>query len=268
MWVSDYSPAGTLELEPSNVRVLASFDEGSLVCSLTDSTYFSLTSSGLVTLREGFDDGSFCELSLVEHAHNGVVYFNQVDTLELWFKDLSTQAPQRIESALVDQNVRRTYESIGNDLYVIAESVSGDSALLQLDSSTREFTQLSEFSDQRLVGVHRIGSQLFFLFNGFVNDSLSDNGLRFDLTLWRFQQGGATRLVRRIEGEGEHDQVQLWNEGSRLYFQLFTDGDLWHSNGTSESTYRLTYLGPDSDGLMQGVYFLLMDDEAPRLPNP
>ena len=275
VWISDYSRAGTLELEPSNVRVLASFDTGSLMCSLTDSAYFSLTSSGLVTLQAGFDDGTFCERSLVEHVHNGVVYFYQFSARELWFKDLSTQAPQRIESALVDQSVRRAYENIGNDLYVIAELVDGDSALLQLDGSTREFIQLSEFSDQRLVGLHRINSQLYFLFNGFVSDPLSDIGIRFDLTLWRFQQDGSTKLVRRIEGEGENDRVQLWNEGNRLYFQLFVDGDLWHSNGTSESTYRLTYLVPDSDGSpeqgdaagsMQGVYFLLMDDEEPRLP--
>lgn len=278
VWISDYTAAGTRMTQPSEVRILASFDEGVLMCSLVDSAYFTLSGNTLVSLRAGFDDGSFCQNSVVEHAHNGAIYFYQFGARDLWFKDLSTRSPTRIDSKpmINDQGVQRNYASIGNDLYLVTVSPVGDSALFRFDGPERELTELSTFDDQRLVGLHRVGNQLFMLFSEYVSDFSSENGPRVDLVLWKFQSGGSTTLVKRIEGQGENDRVQISNEGGRLYFQVLFGGDLWHSNGTGESTYRLSYFVPDREAtpeqeraakIMIGVNLLLIDDEEPKQPN-
>lgn len=273
LWISDYTAAGTRMTEPSGVRVLANFDEGALLCSLADSAYLTFSGNALVSVRAGFDDGSFCQNSVVEHAHNSAIYFQQLGSTDLWFKDFSARAPKIIDSASTfnDQSGLRDYASIGSDLYLATASFGGDSALFQFDSSSLELVELSKFNDQQLIGFHRAGNQLFMLFPEFARDSSRENGVRVDLTLRMFQPGGSTTLVRRIEGQGENDQVTMWNEGSRLYFQVLSEGDLFHSNGTSDSTYRLTYIEPDREAdvtpeqeaaakVIPGINLLLMDD--------
>jgi hypothetical protein len=246
-----------------------------LLCSVVDSAYFTLSGDELVTVRAGFDDGSFCQNSVVEHAHNGAVYFYQFGARDLWFKDLSGRAPKIIESspAIDGQSVKRNYASIGRDLYIATESFGVDSAFYRFDNSEQELLQLSIFNDHRLLGLHQVGNQLFLLLSEYVSDSSSGGLARVDLLLWKFTSGVSTTLVRRLKGQGDNDGVKIWNEGSRLYFQLFFDGSLFHSNGTSDSTYPLTYFVPyreitaeqaAASKIMIGIHLLLLEDEEPK----
>jgi ELWxxDGT repeat protein len=278
MWISDYTSAGTRMVGSSDVRILASFDEDVLLCSLVDSAYLTLSGDVLASVRAGFDDGSFCENSVVEHEHNGAIYFYQLGSRDLWFKDLSVREPKIIESipTFEDQSIKRDYANIGNDLYLMTVSIGGNSALFRFDTSEAELIELSTFNEQKLLGLHRIGSQLFMVFSEFVSDPSVGQGRRVDLTLWKFQAGGATTLVKRIKGQGDNSRVPMWNEGGRLYFQARLEGNLWHSNGTSESTYSLRYFVPGREvtpeqraaaKAMLGIHLLLMDEDEPKQSN-
>ncbi len=271
VWLSDGTSVGTRTTNPPGLRILAAFGNDALLCSREDSAYYRLSGVSLSLLRTGVDAGQLCSSTQVEFSRNGIAYFSREGPDDdLWMKDLSTRPPKKFMS--FQKRMTRRYAENGNEWYMSVSSFgNADEKFFRFNGLSSEPSMSVTFDTQRLIFMYPVNNQLYMLFRDLVPGSNTGYAVREGWMFWKLPRGGSLEFFKRMDAqENAHSARRTWAEGGRMYFQLSYNGYLWHSNGTSQSTYRLSYLVPDfpltpeqqaASKFLPAIELLLMDDD-------